>query len=100
MTFCDEGSQYDLEWQRLYQTVREQPHLPYVVVAADFQQLRPMSNGSICKQFCEAMESIELVTSYRSTCPEHLLFVNRIRDVQPDWSTLAEYFQEMEESFS
>ena len=93
--FCDEGPQYDdLEWQRLFQTVKEQQHLPYVMVVADFQQLRPMSNGSMCKQFCEAMESIELVTSYRSTCPEHLLFLNRIRDGQPDRSTLAEYFQE------
>ena len=48
--FCDEGSQYDdLEWQRLFQTVKEQPHLPYVMVVADFQQLRPMSNGSMCE---------------------------------------------------
>ena len=35
--FCDEASQYeDLEWARLFQTVKEQPHLPYVVVVADF----------------------------------------------------------------
>ena len=53
-----------------------------------------MGNGSMCKQFCERMESIELVTSYRSTCPEHLLFLNRIRDGQLDPSTLAEYFQD------
>ena len=92
---CDEGSQYDdLEWQRLFQTVKEQPHLPYVMVVADSQQLRPMSNGKMCRKFCERMETIELVTSYRSTCEEHLLFLNRIRDVQPDRSTLAEYFQE------
>ena len=93
--FCDEASQYDdLEWERLFKTVREQPHAPYVVVVADFQQLRPMSNGSMCRNFCERMETIELVTSYRSTCPEHLLFLNRIRDVQPDRPTLMEYFRE------
>ena len=93
--FCDEASQYDdLEWGRLFKTVREQPHSPYVVVVADFQQLRPMSNGSMCRNFCERMETIELVTSYRSTCPEHLLFLNRIRDVQPDRSMLSEYFCE------
>ena len=38
------------------------------------------------------METIELETSYRTTCKEHLLFQNRIRDVQPDRPTLAEYF--------
>ena len=93
--FCDEASQYDdLEWERLFKTVREQPHSPYVVLVADFQQLRPLSNGSLCRQFCERMETIELVTSYRSTCPEHLLFLNRIRDVQPDRPTLAAYFRD------
>ena len=93
--FCEERSQYDdLEWERLFKTAKEQPHLPYVVVVADFQQLRPMSNGSLCRKFCEVMETIELVTSYRSTCPEHLLFLNRIRGVQPDPPTLAEYFRE------
>ena len=35
------------------------------------------------------METIELETSYRSKCEEHLLFLNRIRDVQPDRPTLA-----------
>ena len=93
VVFCDEASQYDdLEWDRLYKTVREQPHSPYVVVVADFQQLRPLSNGTLCRRFCDLMESIELVTSYRSTCPEHLLFLNRIRDTQPDRRTLTEYF--------
>ena len=93
VVFCDEGSQYDdLEWQRLFQTVKEQPHLPYVMVVADFQQLRPMSNGSMCMKFCERMETIELVTPYRSTCEEHLLFLNRIREVQLDRQTLAKYF--------
>ena len=93
VVFCDEASQYDdLEWDRLYKTVREQPHYPYVVVVADFQQLRPMNNGTMCRRFCDVMESIELVTSYRSTCPEHLLFLNRIRESQPDWKTLLDYF--------
>ena len=40
------------------------------------------------------METIELVTSYRSTCEEHLLFLNRIRDAQPDRPKLVEYFGE------
>lgn len=50
VVLCDEGSQYDdLEWERLFKTVKEQPHSPYCVVTADFQQLRPMSNGSLCR---------------------------------------------------
>ena len=48
----------------------------------------------MCKKFCEVVEAIELVTSYRSTCPEHLLFLNRIRDAQPDRLKLEEYFQQ------
>ena len=64
------------------------------MVVADFQQLRPMSNGSMCRKFCERMETIELVTSYRSTCEEHLLFLNRIREVQPDRQTLVKYFRD------
>merc|ERR1711994_1122685 len=48
----------------------------------------------MCRNFCERMETIELVTPYRSTCPEHLLFLNRTRDVQPDRPTLLEYFRE------
>ena len=50
VVLCDEGSQYDdLEWERLFQTVKEQPHSPYCVVTADFQQLRPMSLGTTCR---------------------------------------------------
>ena len=38
------------------------------------------------------MDTIELETSYRSKCEEHLFFQNRIRDVQPDRPTLTEYW--------
>ena len=70
----------DLEWGRLFQTVREQPHSPYVVVVADFQQLQPVSGGQLCKKFCMVMDRIELKTIYRSTDAEHVLFLNRIRE--------------------
>jgi len=46
----------------------------------------------MCKKFCEQMDSVELVTSYRTKDQEHILFLNRIRDEQPDRDTLAEYF--------
>ena len=39
----DEASQYDnREWQRFTQSLAEQPHLPYVMAVADFQQLPPV----------------------------------------------------------
>jgi hypothetical protein len=93
--FCDEASQYDdLEWKRLFIALKEQPHLPYCVVVADFQQLQPVSGGGLCKKFCGRMETIQLDTVYRSQDPEHLLFQNRIRENQPDKGILREYFAE------
>ena len=48
VVLCDEASQYDdREWERLYATIREQPHSPYCVVVADFQQLQPVSGVSL-----------------------------------------------------
>ena len=49
---------------------------------------------TVSREFCERFKCIELETSYRSTCEEHLLFLNRIRDEQPDRPTMAEYFAE------
>ena len=37
---CDEASQYeDIDWDRFFRSIKEQPHKPYVAVVADFQQL-------------------------------------------------------------
>ena len=95
IVFCDEASQFDdLEWKRLFTTLKEQPHLPYCVVVADFQQLQPVSGGKLCKQFCDRMETVKLDTVYRSQDPEHILFQNRIRETQPDRKTVREYFAE------
>ena len=95
VVFCDEGSQYDdQEWERLFVTLREQPHLPYCVIVADFQQLQPVSGGKLCKMFCDRMVTVTLDTVYRSSDGEHLLFQNRIRETQPDKKTLREYFDE------
>ena len=81
VVYCDEASQYDdLEWQRLYTTLKEQPHSPYCIVVADFQQLRPVSGGTLCRRFCERMHTVELKTVYRSTDERHLVFQNRIRE--------------------
>jgi len=38
LILCDEGSQYDdPEWQRLFSSIKEQPHKPFTVVVADIQ---------------------------------------------------------------
>ena len=39
------------------------------------------------------MQSVELETVYRTSDPEHLLFQNRIRVVQPGGTDLDEYFE-------
>jgi hypothetical protein len=93
LILVDEGSQYDdQEWERFFTCVKEQPHLPYTVVVADFQQLQPVVSGGKCKAFCERMVTVTLDTVYRSTDEEHLLFQNRIRFEQPTRERLTEYF--------
>ncbi len=84
LILVDEASQYDdREWKRFAQSVSEQPHLPYVVVVADFQQLQPVVSGGLCKQMTATWPSVTLDTVYRPSEPDHLLFQNRIRDKQP-----------------
>ena len=79
---------------RLFQTIREQPHLPFTVVVADFQQLQPISGGGLCKKFCDGMtQQVELKTVYRTDDPQHLVFQNRIRETQVEKRVLEEYFE-------
>lgn len=40
------------------------------------------------------MQSVALTTVYRTSDPEHLLFLNRIRTEQPDRQTLLKSFGE------
>ena len=90
---CDEASQYaDADWQRYFTSIKEQPHLPFTVVCADFQQLPPVGSGGLCKQFCQRMQTVELDTVYRTSDPEHLLFQRRICEQQPTRQVLQEYF--------
>ena len=57
----DEASQYDnLEWKRFAQAVSEQPHLPYVVAVADFQQLQPVVSGGLCQEMLHSWPRIDL----------------------------------------
>ena len=94
---CDEASQYeDIDWLRFWSSVMEQPHKPYVAVVADFQQLQPVTSGGACRHHCEKSMGAEvsLKTVYRTNDPDHLLFLNRIREEQPDRECLEEYFEE------
>ena len=73
-------------------SIREQPHLPYVVVVADFAQLQPLSGGGSCWYHCQEMTSVQLETVYRSSDKEHLQFLERIRGRQPSRADLVEYY--------
>ena len=84
LILMDEASQYeDQEWSRFFTSVSEQPHKPFTVVVADFQQLSPVVSGGLCEAFCKRMQTVELKTVYRTTDESQLLFLNRIRFVQP-----------------
>ena len=102
---CDEASQYeDVDWSRFFISVREQPHKPYTVVVADFQQLQPVSSGGLCRKHCTGINAegvkvangmgnkVTLKTVYRTSDEAHLLFLNRIREQQPDRDCLDAYF--------
>ena len=65
------------------QSVVEQPHLPYVVAVADFQQLQPVVSGGHCQEMVLNWPRVTVDTVYRSQDPEHLLFQNRTREQQP-----------------
>ena len=87
----DEASQYDnLEWKRFAQAVSEQPHLPYVVAVADFQQLQPVVSGGLCQEMLHRWPRIDLDTVYRTSDPDQLLFLNRIRERQPSRQALID----------
>ena len=95
LILCDEASQYeDQEWTRLFSCIKEQPHMPFLVVAADFKQLTPVVSGGLCQRFTECMRTVQLKTVYRSTDNDHLVFLNRIRSKQPDRQVLGDYFAE------
>ena len=95
LILCDEGSQYeDQEWGRFFASVQEQPHKPFTVLVADFQQLQPVVSGGLCRSFSEKMDTVPLKTVYRSEDNSHLIFLNRIRCEQPERPVLEEYFAE------
>ena len=89
----DEASQVEDEvFKKVIVAIRELPQRPMVCIAADMQQLRPVGSGGMMRSLLANICSIELKTIYRSTDPDRLLFLNTIRDKQPDKNTIATYF--------
>ena len=70
LILMDEGSQYaDQEWDRLFRCIKEQPHMPFLVVVADFQQIQPIkpkdadpTEEAMIKKFCKKMPTVVLDT--------------------------------------
>ena len=66
----DEGSQYaDQEWKRLFTCIKEQPHLPFLFLVADFQQIQPIKAKDedpeaepMIKGFAKKMQTVVLDT--------------------------------------
>ena len=84
LILVDEASQYDnREWKRFTQSVAEQPHSPFLVAVADFQQLQPVVAGGLCHHALKSWPCIQLDTVYRTSDEAQLLFLNRIREQQP-----------------
>ena len=70
---CDKDSEYEAtEFERLFTSTQEQPHKPFTVIVADFQQLQPVGSGLQCRHYCEQMKTAELKTVRRSEDEDHL----------------------------
>ena len=91
LILVDEASKNDNKERKLLaQSVAAQPHLPYVVAAADFKQLQRVVSGGLCQKMLSDWPCFALDTAYRTSDPEHLLFLNRIREEQPGRQTLKQ----------
>ena len=73
----------------------ELPQLPFVVVAADFQQLNPVRGGGAMYSWVfdtGSFRHVELDTVYRTSDPELLDFLSRVREEQPPKRVLRDFF--------
>jgi hypothetical protein len=94
LILMDEASQVeDGVFSRVVIAIRELPQRPMVCIAADMQQLRPVGSGDMMSSLLQKIVQVELKTIYRSSDPAHLLFLNKIRDAQPEKTLVAEYFR-------
>ena len=89
----DEASQIeDHIAQKLFVGLAELPQRPFVVIAADFRQLRPVGGGSLMKDLCDKMRGIRLRTIHRTRDPELLDFLQLVRLYQPRKSVVEDFF--------
>ena len=59
----------DIEFERLFTSIQEQPHTPFTV--GDSQQLQPVGSGLQCRHYCEQTKTAEMKTVYRSEDEDH-----------------------------
>jgi len=92
--FIDEASQIDDDiFKKIIIALRELPQKPVIVIAHDMKQLRPIGSGRMMASMLSRIKTqIELTTIYRSNDPAHLLFLNTIRDGQPEKTLISQYF--------
>ena len=91
----DEGSQVeDAVTRLLIIALQELPQLPFVVVAADFQQLNPVGGGRVMHEWVNSdlFRPVELDTVYRTNDTELLEFLSGVREKQPSKETLQDFF--------
>ena len=92
LIILDEGSQVDdAITKMLILGIGELPQMPYVVVAADFQQLNPVTGGRAMRLATSKYPTVTLDTMYRSDDEPHLDFLRAIRKKQSAKKYFYEY---------
>ena len=90
----DEASQIeDHIAQKLLVALGELPQRPYVVIAADYQQLRPVGGGIMLKELCARLRTIRLRTIHRTRDADLLAFLQLVRLYQPLKSIVEDFFR-------
>jgi hypothetical protein len=94
LILVDEGSQIeDHVGKKVYMAIKELPQKPFVLLAADFQQLNPISGGRFMWHLCCDCPTIELKTIYRTSDTALLDFLSVVRKSQPPKALLRDFFE-------
>ena len=94
LIILDEASQVDDEvTRRVFLAITELPQKPFVTIAADFQQLAPVSGGGLMRAMCDRWCTITLCSIHRTSDPVLLAFLAESRLEQPQKSTLLKFFR-------
>jgi len=93
LILIDEASQIeDKVATMVFVAIGELPQKPFVGVAADFQQLNPITGGSTIRKICSTMPHVHLKTIFRTNDPELLEFLREARMKQPQKETILRFF--------